>query len=280
MNNSIYNPLVSVIIRCFNQEAFIAQAINSVRDQSYINLEIVVIDDASTDNSQEVILDLAGQDERIKAILNKENIGKGTGSAKTANKALAQCTGKYVANLDGDDYWVYKDKLKKQVEFLENNPEYVLIGSFVQNVGIEGNELDECPLAVTDEDIRSRILIGNQFAASSVLFARQQAMIVGGYSEKYSSSIDLGLWLELGKLGKFKNFPYYWHAHRKTSANIGETKRKQQLKNALSHVKDHRKDYPGFYKAYIVHKIWFVLFSLPDWLINFLKSLRKNKKYL
>lgn len=270
-------PLVSVIIRCYNQEPYIAQAINSVRTQTYDNLEIVVIDDASTDDSKNIISELAFKDKRIKPVLNKINLGKGSGSAKTANKALSKCTGKYVANLDGDDFWTYEDKLQKQVEFLENNPEYVLVGNFVQNVDINGNKLDKCPLAITDDEIRNNIFQGNQFAASSVLFNRESAMQVGGYPEKYGSSIDLGLWLKLGELGKFHNFSDYWHAHRMTGVNIGETKRKQQLQDAMGHIKDNRKDYPGFYKAYAVHLLQLGLFSLPKWLFKLVKSLRRNK---
>lgn len=271
--------LVSVIIRCYNQAEFIEQAINSVRSQTHDNLEIVVIDDASNDNSQEKIIALAKKDRRINPILNKVNIGKGLGSAKTINKALRVCTGKYVANLDGDGYWLEKEKIKKQVDFLNKNPQYVLVGSFIQNIDAKGKNLDKCKVAITDSEIRSKILKSNQFAASSIMFKKEVAMKVGGYPEYLQTSIDLGLWLKLGLQGKFYNFPNYWYAHRMTGTNIGEIKRKQQLKDALSFIKEYKNNYQGFYTAYLTHIYRIGLYSLPKKLLNILKSVKHSVNY-
>lgn len=271
-------PKVSVIIRCYNQADYIEQAIKSVRTQTYDNLEIVVIDDASGDNSRDIIRSLAKKDKRIKPILNTVNMGAGSGSAKTINIALRECTGKYIANLDGDNFWLSNNKIACQVEWMENNPEYVLVGSMVQNVDNLGKNLNQCEIALTDDEIRKKILKENQFAASSVLFRKEDALTVGGYPEYFSSSIDLGLWLKLGLLGKFYNFSEYWQAHRITGFNIGEIKRKQQLKDALGYIKEHKNNYEGFYLAYLAHIYKIGLYSLPKKLLNILK-LMKNRVY-
>lgn len=108
-------PLVSVIMACYNHADFVGPAIESVLNQTYKNIEFLVADDASTDNSVEVI-------KRYSKFFTKEfffseNAG-GRGSF-----LRTQATGKYIALMNSDDLWE-PDKLKKQVAFLEHNPQY------------------------------------------------------------------------------------------------------------------------------------------------------------
>lgn len=119
-------PLVSVMVITYNHSAFIAQALQSVLDQQIdFSLKINIIDDCSTDGTQEIIKEFkALYPEQIDLYLNKRNIGFKV-TQKNFYRGFKTLKGKYIAILEGDDYWSSPLKLKKQIDFLENNPDYV-----------------------------------------------------------------------------------------------------------------------------------------------------------
>ena len=106
---------VSVIIPVHNSEKYILECLNSVINQTYKNLEIIVIDDKSTDNSVDLIKSI--NDPRIKLIQLKENVGAGV----ARNKGIEISTGDYICFLDSDDYWKLK-KIEKQMNFIKDKP--------------------------------------------------------------------------------------------------------------------------------------------------------------
>lgn len=108
----------------YNHEKFIAQAIESVLMQkTSFPFELVIGEDCSTDKTREICQNFKNNyPDRIELILNDSNIGMMPNFVQT----LKACKGKYVALLEGDDYWTYPNKLQEQVEFLETNPEYVM----------------------------------------------------------------------------------------------------------------------------------------------------------
>jgi len=113
---SVTGPLISVILTAFNEEKYLAIAVQSLMSQSWQNLEIIVVNDASTDNTLDVIEELAVQDSRIKIINLKRNVG--LWAAK--NEGLKHCSGKFITMHDADD-WSHPKKLEKQVEPLLSN---------------------------------------------------------------------------------------------------------------------------------------------------------------
>ena len=111
-------PLVSVIIPTFNDNKFVTEAITSALSQTYDRNEIIVIDDGSTDDTS-LILD--SYRDKI-TVIDQENSGAGA----ARNKGINSANGQYIAFLDGDDVWK-EDKLTKQVEYLEREPEIGLV---------------------------------------------------------------------------------------------------------------------------------------------------------
>ena len=110
---------VSVIIPVYNSEAYLKECIDSVINQTYTNLEIIIINDASTDNSLDIIKQY--KDNRIKLI----NLEKNIGVSKARNKGIDTATGDYICFIDSDDYW-YDFKIKKQIDFIEKkNCEFI-----------------------------------------------------------------------------------------------------------------------------------------------------------
>ena len=109
---------VSAIIPTFNRLPMLKEAVDSILAQDFEDLELIVVDDGSTDGTIEEIKKYGG---RVKLLQQPQN--RGVSAAR--NRGLLQARGKYIAFLDSDDLWV-KEKLKAQVSFLENNPQYPL----------------------------------------------------------------------------------------------------------------------------------------------------------
>lgn len=115
-SDEVTGPKVTVILPAYNAENGVQIAIESILNQSWRNLELLIVDDCSPDNTLEVIRTYAAQDKRIKVFSTKIN----SGPYVARNIALEQATGEFVTINDADD-WSHKDKIKTQVEHLLNN---------------------------------------------------------------------------------------------------------------------------------------------------------------
>jgi len=115
---------VSVLMPTYNQEAFIAQAIEGViMQQTTFKYELVIGEDCSTDSTRSIVCDYKERyPDRIQLLLHNRNLGAFINGDVTLNA----CRGRYIAMCDGDDYWTDPHKLQKQADFLESNPEYSL----------------------------------------------------------------------------------------------------------------------------------------------------------
>ena len=110
------NDLVSIIITSFNAEKFIKRTLDSVIRQSYKNWELIIVDDCSRDDTRQIISNYLKNISKIKLIFNKINLG----CNYSRNLAINQSSGRFIALLDHDDYWM-SDKLEIQVSFHHKN---------------------------------------------------------------------------------------------------------------------------------------------------------------
>jgi len=117
-NNSLDNPLVSILMTTYNREKYLAEAIESVLDSSYENFELLVVDDQSTDKSVEIAERYAKKDRRVKSIVNEKNLG----DYPNRNKAASIAKGKYLKYVDADDL-IYPKGLEIMVNAMEQYPE-------------------------------------------------------------------------------------------------------------------------------------------------------------
>ncbi len=119
-------PLVSVVMSVFNEpERYLRESIESVLRQTLNNFEfIIVLDNPEYEKAYEIVNSYAKSDNRIKIISNKEN----EGLASSLNKAFSIARGKFIARMDADDI-SFADRLEKQLSFIENHPDLMLIGS-------------------------------------------------------------------------------------------------------------------------------------------------------
>jgi glycosyltransferase involved in cell wall biosynthesis len=120
-------PLVDIIMPTYNHERFIAQSIESVlAQQTNFEYRLNIADDCSTDNTQMIIKDYAQKHpDQISVVLSPHNIGI-VHKDRLSIRVLKLCTAKYVALLEGDDYWTDPHKLQRQVDFLEGHPDFAI----------------------------------------------------------------------------------------------------------------------------------------------------------
>lgn len=251
-----YNmPKVSIILPVYNSGKYLSQAIESVFDQSYKDFELLIINDGSLDNTEEIIKKYLIQDQRIIYIKNSEN----KGLVYSLNLGLEKSTGQYIARLDSDDWWNDKQKLAKQVEFLETHPEVGLVGTFAEVFDLRGKKLYDLKYPINDLGVRERILIKNCFVHSSVVFRRFLAISNGQYLNEEKLVEDYGLWLRLGRQAKFFNLPECMVGYR---LNIdGETVKNNllQIKNGLEVIKRSKKYYPNYFYGSLKWRIKYIL---------------------
>ncbi len=128
---------VSALMTTFNQERFVAEAIEGfLMQQTDFPCELVIADDASTDSTRAVIRRYWERDrDRIRVMLNRCNIG----GRRTMMRAYMACRGQYVASLDGDDCWTSRHKLQQQVDLMERHPEYAMCFHSVHMVWDDGS---------------------------------------------------------------------------------------------------------------------------------------------
>ena len=271
-------PKVSVIIATYNRSHLISRAIQSILNQTYKNIEVIIVDDSSTNKTQNIISEFNQKDTRIVYIRNKNRLG----FAKSLNKGIEISKGKYIARLDDDDFWCDPQKLEKQIKFLEEHPEYVLVGGGAIVVGEKGKEYFRVLLPETDEKIREFMLFDCLFPHSTVVFRRDIWKTVGGYNERegikgVGSGEDWDLWLRFGEFGKFYNFQEYFLNYMKGKQNNRPRYIIQQnFRFNLKLRKKYRNLYPNFWKAYLfgLASYFYSFFPFQKWFHPVMQKLR------
>lgn len=186
----------------YNGGGYLHDAIKSVLNQTYTNFEFIIINDGSTDQSLRIIESYSKHDKRIK-IINQFN----TGLAIALNNGIKESKGKYIARIDSDDI-CEKRRLEIQFNFLENNPEYVLVGSAVNYIDMNGAYLGRSFPILNNKQISKALYYYSPIAHPSVMMRRKELIEVGGYNEIINSQFeDHFLWYLLKDKGKLKNLP-------------------------------------------------------------------------
>jgi glycosyltransferase involved in cell wall biosynthesis len=193
------NPLVSVIMPVYNGEEYLAEAVQSILDQTYTNFELLIVDDGSSDNTLAIAKELSKKDHRVRVLRNKINL-KIVG---TLNRAIDESKGKYIARMDADDY-KYPEAIEKQVAYLESNPDVAVVGGAIEVCGPHMEVLNHRAYPESDAEVRAKIFRYNPFAHPAVMM---NANLVGDERYALNWAEDYDMWFRLGKKGKFANLP-------------------------------------------------------------------------
>ncbi len=187
-------PLVTIVIPTFNRISYLEVAIESIFNQSYKNIQIIVVDDASTDNTTNILQDKYGA--RLKLIKSNINLGQ----VKSLNKAWPKCEGKYVGYLSSDDY-LYPEAILKLVRILESEADLVCVypdNVLVDDIGkiIKHNVCGTFSFSHSFLSLECPIGVG-------ALFRRSLLKKTKGWNDRNSIMPDLDFWLNCSQYGKF-----------------------------------------------------------------------------
>ncbi|MCD4731699.1 MAG: glycosyltransferase [Bacteroidales bacterium] len=212
-------PLVSVIIPVYNRKQFLTEAINSVLNQIYDNIEVIVVDDGSTEDLSEIMNTFKG---KIKVKKHNRNLGL----SATLNSGLRIARGEFVGILADDDLYT-PDKIEKQIGAFKRNPEIDVVYTEYQWLHPDGRinshnnkKKSSLDLRRNTKNLYYSLLQGNFIDAISPLVRRKCYDIVGGYDEWLKNLEDWDMWLRMTETGF--NFYFLDEAHvsvRKHSEN-------------------------------------------------------------
>lgn len=197
-------PLVSIVIPCYNHAQFVQETIQSVIDQDYENIELIIIDDGSKDNSVEVIQEMIPAcEERFVRFEFRYRPNKGL--CATLNEALQWCEGKYFAPVASDDI-IKSHKTRIQVDYLEKNQESH--GVFGQAEVLSRNGISARARGGKKEkkfNFNDILLHKHVFYASTQMLRLDSVKNTGGYKENLMIE-DWSMWLFLTQNGGTLDF--------------------------------------------------------------------------
>ncbi|MFB6317421.1 glycosyltransferase [Saccharicrinis sp. FJH54] len=242
-------PLVTIACATYNQEKYIAQTIEGfLLQKTTFKVEIIIHDDASIDDTAKIIREYQKKDARIKAIFQKEN--QHSRGVKPFVDILSQkAEGKYIAICEGDDYWTDPDKLQKQVDFLEANPDYGMVHtnhaiySEHEHKFLKRNF--DAPV-YNDNPTFEDILLKNPVSTLTVL-AKTSLIhkVISDFPENNTWKMgDFPMWLGIAHYSKIKYLPDNTAVYR-------------VLKNSLSNQQDFSKKLAMFNSVFEV-KTWYM----------------------
>ena len=263
-------PKVSIIIPTYNQSQYLEEAVESVLNQTYKNIEIIIVDDGSTDNTPEVIKSF---DNKIIYIQQKN---KGASGAR--NTGIKKANGQYIAFLDSDDLWL-KNKLEKQIKFIQNNPEIGLLGTGCYQM-IDINKMIYKKIFPAKNEILQKDLIKyNPFIQSSVMIKKDVFNSIGLYDEKFKESEDYDLWLRIAQKYKVANLEQALVTKKYYAEGLSKHKDNKQLYFALKAKNNaiKRGQYSKLYYFYIL-KSW-IFMKMPFFMRKIVRKHLLKKKF-
>lgn len=220
-------PLVSVLMPVYNAEDTIHESIESIRNQNFIDYELIILLDGSTDNSKNIAYSYS--DPKIR-IYESPNVGL----VKILNVGIGLSRGKYIARQDADDISL-KARLGMQVNYLETNPEICLVGAWSEIISEKNKSTRYHRHPISSNAISLFLLFDNPFVHSSVMIKRSSLEIVGLYNEAYSCNPpeDYELWTRMANICKVANIPIVLLKYREMSSGISSENKALIQKNVI-----------------------------------------------
>ncbi len=212
-------PLISVIMSTYNRENLVKEAVESVLNQTYKDFEFIIFDDNSSDNTYEFLNNY--DDNRLKIYKNRTNCGCTFNYHNAQNLAC----GEYIAHIDDDDIWI-EHKLRNQIDYMNNNPDIVLLGSFIETFGENAR-----PSWVFDTDsdkLAFMMNFYNPICHSSIIY-RKSFMLKNGinYDIRKKCSQDYDFYKQIieagGRISNLSDILVRYRMHKKRITDIKET---------------------------------------------------------
>lgn len=268
-------PLVSVVIACYNHEQFVQDAIQSVIDQTYNNIELIIIDDGSKDSSVAKIKEMIELCERRFTrfeFRSRANIGL----SATLNEALEWCQGKYYSPFASDDQMLnYKTSI--QVKFLENNNNFAAVFGGVQLIDENNKKLEKILNKAKSYSFEDIIMHRHDILAPTQMIRKEAIEKVGGYNSNLFIE-DWYMWLLLSREDDIFSMNEILALYRQHHNNI--SKNLKEMQQGRLEILESFRSHP-LYEEALININWYnevEWFSKNKSLKGFSTIFRKNPK--
>jgi len=211
--------LVSVVVVTFKREAYLRLTLQSILNQTFKNIEVIVVSDGYEPEVEAYVAGLVKEGDISVQYYNTEHCGY---PAKPRNLALTKCIGEYVAFCDDDDIWEL-DKLEKQVLVMEEDKDLVLCCTNRKEIDSNGELITENSINfVPASPSLNKLLFSNFISYSSVMIRRSILTSSGIFKDdiRFRAVEDYHLWLRIAQLGKIYFINEILVHYRKHSSNI------------------------------------------------------------
>ncbi|GHU00933.1 hypothetical protein FACS1894186_2660 [Alphaproteobacteria bacterium] len=215
-------PKVSVLMPAYNAERYIAEATQSILDQTFTDFEFIIINDGSTDKTAEVIKSF--QDPRIVFIDNRNNAGL----IAVLNQGFDMARGEYIARLDADDISL-PTRFARQVEFMDKNPDVGLLGTRFLNFGACREEIStgDGEIGVLDLMVKDLPIGHPTVMLRKAVFDKYNLR----YDPDYVACEDYELWSRVVRYTKMAVLPECLLKYRRHDSQVSILQREIQIKN-------------------------------------------------
>ncbi|PIQ02243.1 MAG: hypothetical protein COW76_01180 [Shewanella sp. CG18_big_fil_WC_8_21_14_2_50_42_11] len=193
-------PAISVVMSVYNSEKYLAEAIESILNQSFTDFEFIIINDGSTDSSIAIIESYMAKDEHI-VLISREN----KGLPASLNEGIAIARGKYIARMDADDISL-SERFQKQFEFMEANPEVGVCGGWAYLFKETPSKNKTMRHPRDHEELIVRLLFSVCFIHPTVMMRKEVLdELEYVYNIRFTNAQDYELWSRLADKSQFHN---------------------------------------------------------------------------
>ena len=231
MDGAVQNPqdrAVSVVMSVYNAERYVAEATESILNQTFEDFEFIIIDDGSTDKSLKILERYAKQDDRIRLISRANR-----GLAASLNEGIELARAPLIARMDADDVSL-PERLDKQVAYMAHHTECVALGTGKEVIDGKGRLLTRnpsehcCHDAITDGLMRGKCWMIHP----STMLRKDMVRRIYGYRPEFRVAQDYDLWLRLSEVGELANLPEPLIRYREHSQSVSTRHAVEQLELA------------------------------------------------
>jgi glycosyltransferase involved in cell wall biosynthesis len=240
--------LVSVVMATYNMAPHIRTAVQSVLDQTYDRVEVLIVDDGSTDNTPEVVEKMRA-DRRVQV---HRQANQGQAAAK--NKGIELAHGEFVAFLDADDEWMPR-KLELQLPLFERSSSVGVVYSAFECMNVDGKTFSRPRTVMHRGEVSGRLLIENFVCFPSAVVRRECIDRVGAFVERYVMGIDYDLWLRISAMYEFDFVREATVRYRVWSGQMSRNHRKR-FEAGIEIMRDFLAAHPKSVEPRLVGEAW------------------------
>ncbi len=184
---------------CFNSEIYLARALQSIREQTFKNYELLVVDDGSEDNTLAISTRFARCDHRVRVIRQAH-----LGPTVASNRGCHEARGRYIAKLDHDDV-AMPYRLEEQVTLLEQSPNLALLGGAAEIITADDRVITRVTQPTGCDRVATLLRRGNVIHHTTVMFRKDIFLRTGGYRAHYDHADDYDLFLRFSDIARIDN---------------------------------------------------------------------------